>query len=38
MNRFLCLIFLVPAGFSLSGFSQTCTTRFEGTEDPLSEG
>jgi hypothetical protein len=37
MHRFLCLMFLVP-GLSLSGFSQTYTTRFEGTEDPLSEG
>jgi hypothetical protein len=38
MHRFLCLMFLVPIGLSLSGFSQTYTTRFEGTEDPLSEG
>ena len=38
MNRLLCLMFLVPVGLSLSGFSQTYTTRFEGTEDPLSEG
>jgi hypothetical protein len=38
MNRFLCLMFLVPVGLSLSGFSQTYSTRFEGKEDPLSEG
>jgi hypothetical protein len=39
MNRFSCLILLalLPAGFSVSGFSQTYTTRFEGKEDPLSE-
>jgi hypothetical protein len=38
MRRFLCLIFLLPAGLPQSGFSQTYTTRFEETEDPLSEG
>jgi hypothetical protein len=38
MNRFLFLMLLVPAGLSLSGLSQTYTTRFEGNEDPLSEG
>jgi hypothetical protein len=37
MNRFLFLMLLVPAGLSLSGLSQTYTTRFEGNEDPLSE-
>jgi hypothetical protein len=38
MNRFYLVTLLASAGFSLIGFSQTYRTRFEGTEDPLSEG
>jgi hypothetical protein len=38
MNRFLFVTLLASAGFSMSGFSQTYSTRFEGVESPLSEG
>ena len=37
MNRFLFLTLLASAGFSMIGFSQTYSTRFEGIENPLSE-
>ncbi|MGO8925876.1 MAG: hypothetical protein ACLQU3_03125 [Limisphaerales bacterium] len=38
MNRFLFVTLLASAGFSMVGFSQTYSTRFEGIESPLSEG
>jgi hypothetical protein len=38
MNRFLLVTLLASAGFSMIGFSQTYSTRFEGVESPLSEG
>jgi hypothetical protein len=38
MNRFLFVTLLASAGLSMIGFSQTCSTRFEGIESPLSEG
>jgi hypothetical protein len=38
MNRFLFVTLVAAAGFLVSGFSQTCLTRFEGNESPLSEG
>jgi hypothetical protein len=37
MNGFLFLALLASVGFSVSGFSQTYSTRFEGNEEPLSE-
>ena len=37
MNRFLSVLLLAAAGLSTFGFSQSYTTRFEGTENPLSE-
>jgi hypothetical protein len=37
MNRFLFLTLLASAGFSMMGFSQSYSTRFEGAENPLSE-
>ncbi len=37
MNGFIFLALLVSAGFSMSGFSQTYSTRFEGNEEPLCE-
>jgi len=37
MKRHLLILLLTTAGFSMIGFSQTYTTRFEGTENPLSE-
>ena len=37
MKRHLLILLLASAGFSVIGFSQTYTTRFEGTENPLSE-
>jgi len=38
MNRFLTVILLAAAGLSTIAFSQSYTTRFEGSENPLSEG
>jgi len=38
MNRFFFVTLLASAGFSLIGYSQTYTTRFPGSENPLSEG
>jgi hypothetical protein len=38
MNRFLFVTLLASAGCSMSGSSQTYSTRFEGIEGPLSEG
>ena len=38
MNRFVSVLLLAAAGFSTNGPSQSYTTRFEGTENPLSEG
>ncbi|HZR17446.1 MAG TPA: DUF6298 domain-containing protein [Verrucomicrobiae bacterium] len=38
MNRLLTLILLAAAALSTVGFSQSYTTSFEGTENPLSEG
>ena len=38
MNRLLTLTLLAAAGLSTVGFSQSYTTSFEGTENPLSEG
>ncbi len=38
MNRFLFITLLALAGLSMTGFSQTYSTRFEGIESPLSEG
>jgi hypothetical protein len=37
MNGFFFLALVASAGFSMSGFSQTYSTRFEGNEEPLSE-
>ena len=38
LTRFLSVLLLAAAGLSTTGFSQSYTTRFEGTENPLSEG
>jgi len=37
VNPFRLIMLLALAGLSISGFSQTFTTTFEGTENPLSE-
>ena len=38
MNRFFFITLLASAGVSMTGSSQTYSTRFEGIESPLSEG
>ena len=38
VNTFVSVLLLAAVGFSTNAFSQSYTTRFEGTETPLSEG